>query len=259
MMSHPLISRSRAYGVGTLLAFTLILALALHIGYPLNEARWGHVLRSYDYLLRGLGVSWGMTLASFGLSIVPAIVIAYGRLSRRRFVRYPSIAVVEVIRSTPELLVIFWVFFAIPALSGITLSPLVAGMIALTAISTAYLAESIRAGIQAVPRGQYAAALASGLTPVQAGRAVVLPQAIGNMMPEVRNRIIFLFKASSLLYIIGTIEFFRAVVIVGNRELAPVAAYAVAGLGYFGSAFVLDRAGRMLERRMRRHANVTTA
>src|SRR3546814_11176933 len=108
---------------------------------------------------------------------------------------------IELVRATPELLVVFWLFFGLPAVTGKAVSGWTAAVAALSVIAAAHLAEVVRGGLVSVPQGQWDAALAIGLSPGQALLRVVLPQALRNMLPALVAQLVSLFKTTSLAYV----------------------------------------------------------
>jgi len=233
----------------SLVIFVALLTFILLSHTPLRDMRWGVIPAYHDFLIRSLAMSWIVTLVSFLLSTPAAIILAFGRLSRHRWLRYPSMAVVEGVRIIPELMIIFWIFFTAPVVIGQSLDKFTSGIIALGVINAAYLTEAIRAGIQSVPSGLSLAGLGSGLKKWQVRLWIVLPIALWNMLPELRNRIISLFKLTSLLYLIGVREFFGALININNREFAPFATMIIAGVVYFACAYVFEVCSRFLEPR----------
>ncbi len=221
--------------------------------FPYSEMNFYAIFANYEYLLNGLWMSLIVTVLAFLVSIIPAILLAFFRLSPNFILRGFAILVVELIRTIPELLVILWMFFTVPIFTKVTMSAFAAGIASLAIINTAYLAEAVRAGIMSVPKGQYRAGLSTGLSPFQARCYIVTPIAFRNMIPELRNRVIYLFKTSSLLYVVGLVEFFRALTIVSNRTYAPVAAFVVAALVYFVCCYAFDLIGQWLESYSRRY------
>jgi His/Glu/Gln/Arg/opine family amino acid ABC transporter permease subunit len=239
--------RERFYDIISLILFVGFLVLVLQIARPLTSIHWERILGSYKYILDGFKITWIASLTAFAASIVPGIILALGRMSTVRYISYPAALIIEIFRTIPELLIIFWVFFIIPFITGDTLPPIVAGVLALFGINTAYLAEIIRAGIRSVPIGIKSAATASGLTSFQVMIYIVLPLAVRNMLPALVTQLIYIFKVSSLLYVIGITELFRAITIVNNREFAPFAAYISAAVVYFVSNYILSIISNKLE------------
>jgi His/Glu/Gln/Arg/opine family amino acid ABC transporter permease subunit len=198
------------------------------------------------------GFSRTVVFAAVGMSAALAIgtILCLVRVARVPLLRYVVVAYVEIMRSTPLLLVIFWLFFFLPKLSGVPLEPTTSGLIALVAFYSTHVAEVMRAGIQSIPRGQLEAGLSSGLRYLQTMRHVILPQAVRNMIPALVSRFVSLFMSTSLLYIIGVVEFFRAATIVNNREFRSFEIFTFVGLVYFVCCFAISRLGRWWERRL---------
>ncbi|TNF54393.1 amino acid ABC transporter permease, partial [bacterium] len=173
-----------------------------------------------------------------------------GRLSCRRYISYPSIMYIEIIRATPALLLVFWFFFFIPSILGKNISLFWSSVIALTVYATAYQAEIIRAGILAVPQGQMEAALACGMTRYQALRSVILPQAFKMMIPSFVSFFISLFKETSVTYIIGVVELVQIGIIVSQRQPnRMIAAYLCIAIGFFVVCYGMSHIARLLEKR----------
>ncbi|CAN5655358.1 ectoine/hydroxyectoine ABC transporter permease subunit EhuC [soil metagenome] len=152
-------------------------------------------------LLRGLDITVRLTLTSAAVALVIAMIAGLGRLSPLRPVRFLAGLYVEVFRGTSVLVQMFWFFFALP-LFGVTLSPFVAGVTALSLNIGAYGAEIVRGSILSVPKGQLEASVALNMTPALRMRRVILPQALVLMMPPFGNLLIELLKATALVSLI---------------------------------------------------------
>lgn len=152
-------------------------------------------------LLRGLDVTVRLTLTSAALAFLIAIIAGLGRLSPLAPLRAVAGLYVEVFRGTSVLVQMFWFFFALP-LFGITLTPFVAGVAALSLNIGAYGAEVVRGAIRSVPAGQTEAAIALNMTPSQRMLRVILPQALVLMLPPFGNLLIELLKATALVSLI---------------------------------------------------------
>ncbi|MBI2526443.1 MAG: amino acid ABC transporter permease [Candidatus Rokubacteria bacterium] len=217
----------------------------------------GVIVENLPYMLSGL--QWTVILASISMvgSFAAGTAFAILRLSPYRWLRWPAILYVDVMRTIPLIMVIFWVFFLLPVLTGQPTTPLKAALLALIAFNTSYMAEVIRAGIQSVPRGQMEAARACGLTYLRAMRFVILPQAIKNMVPALVNRFVALFMGTSLAYIIGVTEFFRAANNVNNRVYRSYEIYTFVAIVYFVCCYSLSLLSRILERRLARAERFT--
>lgn len=158
---------------------------------------------------------------------------------------------IEIIRGTPMLLQIMIVYYAFDQLLGINMKPLPAGIIAVSLNSAAYVSEIIRAGIDAVDKGQYEAARSLGMSKYMAMKLIVMPQAITNILPAIGNEFVTVIKESSMASVIGVGEImYSAQVITGStyRAFEPLI---VAAVLYFIITFTLGRLMNYLERRMK--------
>ena len=147
-------------------------------------------------------------------------------------------------------MVIFWVFFLIPILTGRPVGAITAALVALVAFNSSYMAEVIRAGIQSVPRGLVEAARCSGLTYRHCMWHVVLPIATKNILPALISRLVALVMGTSLVYIIGVTEFFRAATNINNRVFRPYEIYFFVALVYFALCYSLSIFGSFLDKRL---------
>jgi glutamate/aspartate transport system permease protein len=157
---------------------------------------------------------------------------------------------VNVLRSIPLVMVILWFFLLIPLLLGRPLGTEVSAIITFTVFEAAYYSEIMRAGIQSVSKGQRSAALALGMTPLQAMWHVVLPQAFRNMVPLLLTQAIILFQDTSLVYVSALADFFGAAYKVGDRDGRLVEMLLFAGAVYFVLCSAASWAVRLLRRRV---------
>jgi len=135
-------------------------------------------------------------------------------------------------------------------LTGTTVPPVFAAGVALIAFNSSYMAEVIRAGIESVPRGLVEAARGSGLSYLQCMGHIILPVALKNMLPALVSRLIALLMGTSLAYIIGVTEFFRAANDINNRVFRPYEIYIFVAVVYFVLCYSLSLVGRYIERRL---------
>ncbi len=197
--------------------------------------------RALPYLWQGMLFSLGLTALAMIGGIVLGTLLALMRLSGYALISAPASAYVNLLRSTPLILVIFWFYFLVPLamkmLSGDAyatgIGPFYSALIAFTMFEAAYYCEIIRAGIQSVPRGQVHAAYALGLTYWQAMGRIVLPQAFRNMIPILLTQGIILFQDTSLVYVVGLTDFMGAASKVAQRDGRLVEMYLFAALVYF--------------------------
>ena len=208
------------------------------------------IIDNLPYLMNGLKTTIVMSLTAMALCVAFGTALCMARRSRWRLLSVPALLYIDVLRSAPLLLIIFWFIFFLPRFTGISVQPYTAGLIALVAYFSTHVAEIVRAGIQAVPRTQTEAGLGSGLNAWQVYRFVVLPQAIKNMIPALISRFVALIMGTSLTYIIGVIEFFRAATIVNNREYASIQIYAFVAVVYFVICFGFSQFGEWCRQRL---------
>jgi len=157
---------------------------------------------------------------------------------------------VTVVRGTPIFIQILIVYFALPDLLGMNLSPFFAGELALGMNSVAYVSEIVRGGINAVPVGQWEAAYVLGYRPFGALRFVILPQMFRNVLPALTNELIVLIKETSLLSSIGLMELTRVSRDIIARELEPMVIYLAAALLYLFMTTTISLLAQRLERRL---------
>jgi glutamate/aspartate transport system permease protein len=199
------------------------------------------IARALPYLWSGMLFSLSLTALAMLGGIVLGTLLALMRLSPFMLLSVPAGAYVNLLRSTPLILVIFWFYFLVPlavkAISGDSyaqgIGPFYSALIAFTMFEAAYYCEIIRAGIQSVPRDQVSAAYALGLNYRLAMTRVVLPQAFRNMIPILLTQGIILFQDTSLVYVVGLTDFMGAATKVAQRDGRLVEMYLFAALVYF--------------------------
>jgi glutamate/aspartate transport system permease protein len=217
------------------------------------------ILRSLPYLFyQGMTFTLLLTaLATFG-GIVVGTVLALMRLSGIPFLTVPAAAYVNLMRSVPFVLMIFWFYFLVPYIGQwVTRSaqPLQVGafascLITFTLFEAAYFCEIMRAGIQSIPRGQVAAAQALGMTYPTTMSYIVLPQAFRNMVPVLLTQTIVLFQDTSLVYVISVTDFLGAASKIAQRDGRLVEMYTFAACIYFIISLVASRAVQQLQQRI---------
>jgi His/Glu/Gln/Arg/opine family amino acid ABC transporter permease subunit len=202
----------------------------------------------FPYVARGIVVTVELTLLSLAGSLALGLLGALAKGSKRRWMAVIAVAYVEVLRGTPALLQIFVIYFGL-ASYGVRLEPLPAAAITLSILGGAYVTEIIRAGIEAVDRGQVEAAESLGMSRAAIMRRIVLPQAAVMMMPPFTNYLISLIKDTSLALTISVPEIMYRSYDVASQTFRSMDIYAIAGVIYFAICFPLSRLARRLERR----------
>lgn len=161
------------------------------------------VLEHLPFLLAGVKMTVAVSLLSMAIGLVLGLAVALARMSSVRLLAWPASLYIDLFRSTPLLVQLVWIFFALPILTGITLTPFVASVASLSLYVSAYLAEIYRAGILSIASGQRFAGLALGMTDLQVLWRVLLPQAVTRMLPPIGSQFITLFKDSALVSLIS--------------------------------------------------------
>jgi polar amino acid transport system permease protein len=209
------------------------------------------ITRWSGFILGGAELTIIVCVASIVLATALALVGALARLSSNVVLSAAASLYVSLVRGTPLLVQIYFIYFALPEM-GIVLPPVEAGVIALGFNYGAYMTEIFRAGIQAVPPGQREAAQALGMPEHLITRRIVLPQAIRIVIPAIGNEFIAMIKDSSLVSLIGIRELLWRARGVGTRQVATVEAMIIAAAVYWALTIIFSFFQERLERRMAR-------
>lgn len=184
----------------------------------------------------------------FGLAI--GLVLALSRLSARRWLSWPAGLLIEVFRTTPPLVQLFWFFFALPMIIGVEMTPYIAAVVTFSIQSSAFFAEVFRAGIQSIDKGQWEGAQAIGMSRRQALNRIVLPQAVTRMIPAFMERAIELMKTTTLVATIAYADLLYDANAIAQQTYRPLETFTVAALVYFVVIYAFSLLGRRLERRL---------
>jgi polar amino acid transport system permease protein len=199
----------------------------------------------------GLALTLWLAVVSCGLSIIIGIFLGLLCVSQNRFVKYPVLAVVNCIRGIPLLMVIFWMYFLLPAFMGGVVPESWTVIAALTVFTSAYMSQIVQAGIEAIPRGQMEAGLSTGLSRTRVMVFIILPQALRNMIPSFVNQLVSLIKDTSLAFIVGVAELTHVATQVNNRTMIyPAQIFLFIAVIYFILCFMLTSYSRWLEQRL---------
>lgn len=204
------------------------------------------------FLLLGLFATLAVSLVSICISVTVGALVALCAFSRWKGVLAFNRLYVEVVRAVPLLVLILWVYYGLPVVSGVQFGIFVSGVISLSLSDSAFQAEIFRGGIQAVPKGQSEAARAIGLTGWQTLRLVVLPQAVRAILPALGNQFVYMLKMSSLLMVIGFQELTRRANELTTTENRPLEIYTFLVLEYLVLILIASWAVRRLEKRLNR-------
>jgi len=216
---------------------------------PAPGIAWGLIGRT---LLRGLGLTLQLTLVTLALGVPWGLALALARQARFRPLAWAAAGYVELFRGTPLLVQIIFVYYALPQLIGVNLTPLAAAVTALTLNCGAYVAEIFRAGIQSIDTGQMEAARSLGMSYGLGMRCVVLPQAFRRVLPPLTNEAIAILKDSSLVSVIGLADLTRAGTELASQLAVPLIIWPLVALFYLAATIPLTRLAAALERKWAR-------
>ena len=219
---------------------------------------WSIVVDNAWFLGNGLIATLWMSAVIVFLSFLFGNCLAAIRFSDLRILSIPASLYIELMRATPLLMVIFWFYFILPLLTGKAPSPMLAVLTGMVAFRSAVMAEIVRGGLRAVPRGQWEAAQASGLSPVQVLRFVILPQAVVNMLPSFTSQSVATLKSTSLAYLLGVVELTRAGNLVISREYKAIEILAAVALIYLLVNLGISQAGQRVWQTARRRTGMVT-
>jgi polar amino acid transport system permease protein len=207
--------------------------------------------------LRRLWPALIMTLTVTAASFVAASVLAIGleiaRQSRSKVARAAMRGFIDFVRCVPILAILYLLYFGLPGV-GLTLSSFVAGTAGMALVYSTFIAEVLRGGVAAIPRGQREAAIAAGLTPLMAFRYVVLPQALRVMTAPLLVTFISLLKDSSICALIAVNELMLTSKVIMSETFMPLHVFVLVGAIYFAVAWPMSLLARWIEQRLARQA-----
>ncbi|MFC4160328.1 amino acid ABC transporter permease [Chitinimonas lacunae] len=196
--------------------------------------------RAQDFLWQGFKYSVSLTAFATVVGIFFGTLLAMARLSSIKWLSMLASAYVNLFRSLPLVLVIFWFYILVPLLTGVDVGAEKSAYLTFSIFEAAYFCEIIRAGIQSIPRGQVNAGYAMGFTYRQTMRYVVLPQAFRNVLPLLLTQTIILFQDTSLVYVVGATDLLGAADKVAHRDGTLFEMYMAVAVVYFVVSFSLS-------------------
>lgn len=212
---------------------------------------WSVVAQVMPHLLRGLVVTLEAVAGGTAIALLLGLVWALLRRSDRRALRMPIGFVVELVRSTPLLVQLYFFYYAILPALGLAGEPLLTGVVALGVHYSTYTSEVYRSGIDGIPRGQWEAAWAVGLTRRQTYQHVILPQAIPPVIPVLGNYVIAMFKDSPLLAAIAVVEVLTRALSFGSEHFRYLEPLTLVGILYLVLSVLSGMGTRWLELRFK--------
>lgn len=211
---------------------------------------WNVVTSNFPRLLEGLGLTVQVTVIVIVLSMILAVPVALMRMSQIEVVRWLAQLYIEIFRCTPLLVQLFWMYYALPTLTGITIPGMVSAVIALTANLTAFMAEAYRSGFQAVPEEQVEAGKMLRLSRMQQIRYIIIPQALRQQLPVIMSLNISIFKDTALVSTIAVADLMFTANKIASESYRALEILSTAALMYFVIAFPASLILSKIERNM---------
>ena len=216
----------------------------------LPDIRWDMIWNYREMFIRGIFITLGLTFVGYIGGVILGLLVGIGKISKKKWIYYPSKYYVDFFRGTPLLVQLFLIHYAvIPTIFGHSLGYFVTGSVALILNSAAYNAEIIRAGIQSIEKGQMEAARSLGMPESIAMKIVVLPQAIRRMIPPLGNELIALLKDSSLVSVFAATDLLYAAKVVSGAYLRFWEPYITIAIIYLFLTFLLGKLITFVEKR----------
>jgi len=204
----------------------------------------------WRFLAYGIGVTIALAAASGAASLALGFVVALTRLFGPRWAKPAVVLYIDSMRAIPVLVVLVWTFFALPILTGLTMPPFVAALIALTVHLAAYAAEIVRAGVESVRAGQTRAGLALGMSRAQIVRRIIMPQAIVRMLPAFGSLLSVTIKDTAIASVIAVAELMRQSETLAGQSFQPIEVFSFAMVVYFLILFPVTRGVDLFYRRV---------
>jgi His/Glu/Gln/Arg/opine family amino acid ABC transporter permease subunit len=222
----------------------------------LADVSFAPVWEQRGLLLGGIWLMLRVAVVSMAIATVGGLLLARLRLSRLRWVQWLAFVLIQVLRGVALYVLVLWLFNGLAVATGITLSAVQTGIIALSLLNSAYLAEVFRAGYAVIPAGQREAAQAIGLTAGQTSRFVLVPQMVRISFPSMGNVFVDIIKDTAILSVIGVSELMRETQRWAQFYFRSFEFYTAAGLIYLAIVVAVSTGWRTVERRLRVHLDV---
>lgn len=213
---------------------------------------WNYAFQILPELIKVLPITISATIVGFIIACLLGLPLALARRSKRRIVAGTAFAWIEFIRSTPLLVQLFVLFYALP-LYGISFSPFATGVIGLGIHYSTYLSEVFRSGIEAVPKGQWEASRALNFSAKHTWGSIILPQAIPPIIPVMGNYLITMFKETPILSAITLVELLQTAKAIGSGSFRYLEAFTLVGLLFLLLSYPSSLLVGWLERRFQRN------
>jgi His/Glu/Gln/Arg/opine family amino acid ABC transporter permease subunit len=216
--------------------------------------QWDVIRPAIGELWHGLGITLELSGLSLVFSLVLGLVVALCRMSPIRPLRAVAYVYIQVFRALSLYIYVLWIYFGIAGALGVNLSPVTAGVVALTVLNSAYMAEIYRSALGAVDPGQHEAAASLGFGRIRGFVTVIFPQGIRIAVPSLVNQFVDIVKDSSIVAIIGTADLFGVTNRLVSFYRAPFELYTLVAFFYLTIILVISALATALEQRLQRHA-----
>ena len=227
-----------------------------------NDYEWGWFILSpsnatgltnLKFLISGITTTIYISTISIVIAMAVGLLIAIPAITKNKYLSYINVFYVEVVRSVPLLVLILWVYYGLPILTGFSFSPFVSGIIALSISESAFMAEIFRGGINAIKKTQWEAATSLGLNFSKKLKLVILPQAFKVILPALGNQFVYVLKMSSLVSIIGISDLTRKANELVVSTYRPLEIYTFLILEYLILILIVSYFVRKLEKKLKKN------
>lgn len=216
-----------------------------------NESTFtGLIKNNYKVLLTGLGKTIALALISFALALVVGVIFGLFSVAPIKGLRVFASIYVDIIRGIPMMVLAFFIFFGLSDAIGVTIPDFAAGVITLTLNASAYIAEIVRGGINAVPKGQMEASRSLGLSYLRTMQKIILPQAIRIMIPSFVNQFVISLKDTTIISVIGVVELLQTGKIIVARTMQSTYVYLIIAIMYLIVITALTKFAKVLEKKV---------
>lgn len=210
-------------------------------------------LTNLRFLISGITTTIYISTISILIAMVVGLLVAIPAITKNKYLSYINVFYVEVVRSVPLLVLILWVYYGLPILTGFSFSPFVSGIIALSISESAFMAEIFRGGINAIKKTQWEAATSLGLNFSKKLKFVILPQAFKVILPALGNQFVYVLKMSSLVSIIGISDLTRKANELVVSTYRPLEIYTFLILEYLILILIVSYFVRKLEKKLKKN------
>ncbi|MCV0397242.1 MAG: amino acid ABC transporter permease [Rhizobiaceae bacterium] len=221
------------------------------------EWNFSPVLAESGLLLAGFRNTFVLTATALSGGLVVGLLLALARLSHRRWLSAPAGVIIEVFRTTPPLVQLFWFYFGLPIVLAVEMTPFLAAALTFMIQSGAFFAEIFRAGIVSIEKGQWEAAKAIGMSHRQSMRRIILPQAVKRMFPSMMERSIELMKTTTLVATVSYADLLFQANELAQKTFRPLEVFTVVALIYFVTIAFISFLGSRVEKRFAKSGEFT--